>query len=149
VFLHPAWEAELLLLPSEFQKYETHLVHKRVADKHRDLIRPAQVFVYTTSTGEFCLWPIKLQDQTGKISDWSHNALRQIHKARAAGKWCRFVPNQKLQTYHLKFTKEQPKHPEWPEGELRFLIDVAFRDRKILDEKHPILVPLMEEDEAN
>ena len=126
---------------------DPYLVTPEMAKKHseEDVIRPILLVRYVTMSGEEALWSIKLTPPDSKANSWNTSALNIVEIA-ASGKWVRIVSKQKNGAYRhtiskKSLTEEVPKFSERPFLEL---VDIAYGDRKVLDDAHEVWTILAE-----
>jgi hypothetical protein len=137
VYIHPHWKMGLYLLPAEFGKRDAHLVLPKVAQRCPKQCRWYMARAYADQNGNFYLWPIPLENKTGKPNTFVESALRQIDLS--IGKWCHFETNMDIKVYEAHAMIDQPPAPNWPDGGIENLVKLAFRDRIIRDINHPHL----------
>jgi hypothetical protein len=98
--------------------------------------------LYTTINrqGVLSLWPVRMPDGNDRLDPWNNSA----HEAAKMGKkeWVRIASNRSLGAYEIFTPQGDFPDPEWPEIEFREILDIAFRDRIIKDENHPVLMRL-------
>jgi hypothetical protein len=104
-----------------------------------DLI-PKLLVPYATRQGSVGLWSIRLPDESGHIDTFNESALVIVEQY--AGQWIRVLTNQETRSYEvLECTVEVPL-PKFPEGGMRYLFNIAFRNRVIQTLEHPVLKEL-------
>ena len=135
-YVHETWREYAYLLPGT-QKYEAHLVLPDVAAHFPDLCRRVLLVPYCDSDGNFGIWAINQEDQTGEIHPFSQSAMQQVK--RSIGKWCQILANKGNNSYRLFFANDQRKPPNWPSKGFPFLLQKAFEDRIIKTVDHPLL----------
>jgi hypothetical protein len=87
--------------------------------------------------GVLFLWPIRLPGSDGKVDDWSRSAMDAANEAKT--RWVRVSADMSLGAYRVDVATGRLPEPEWPDITPQGIIDVAFRDKKIADWKHPVL----------
>jgi hypothetical protein len=83
------------------------------------------------------LWPVKLEDERGRLDEWNAVALEAAERARS--KWIRLIANMGAGTYDVLEAAGVFPEPEWPELSLKRLLALAFKDRFIDSMDHPVL----------
>jgi hypothetical protein len=86
------------------------------------------------------LWPVKTPGQSGKISNWHLSALDGAEAAMKC--WVRVSSNKDLGAYEIVEAKHQVGEPEWPKKSFLEIINIAFRNRIISDQDHPLMKKL-------
>ena len=90
-----------------------------------------------TNHGALFLWPIKLQDEQGRLDEWNSVALEAAERARS--KWIRLMANMGAGTYDVLEAAGNFPDPVWPEKSLEELLEIAFKGRVIDSLDHPVL----------
>ncbi|MBV8095531.1 MAG: hypothetical protein JOY71_23325 [Acetobacteraceae bacterium] len=83
------------------------------------------------------LWPIALPDESGRRNSWSETAHSAAELAKTA--WVRIMPDRALNGYRCYKAEGNLTEIAWPEKTLSELMTIAFRDRVIDREDHPII----------
>lgn len=83
------------------------------------------------------LWPIRLPDPDGRIDDWNRSALDASQRAKDA--WVRVQSNRSLGAYEVYEATGDCGEPKWDVPSFSALLRIAFKDRFIDTEDHPIL----------
>jgi hypothetical protein len=140
VFVHPTWREELYIIPAD-EKRKPYLVVADVAEQFPQFCRAALIVPYASQHNNWFLWPILLEDRTGRISDFSESAIQRVHEAN--GRWARFEANLDNRSYELYVAAEQREPPKWPSGGIEYLIRRAFEDRIITNIQHLVIRQLL------
>ena len=82
------------------------------------------------------LWQIRLPDPAGKTNQWNRSSLEAAELARS--KWIRVQANMTLGAYEVMYAERIPD-PEWPDVSFRELLRIAFKERFISSQDHPVL----------
>ena len=90
-----------------------------------------------TTHGAVSLWPIRLEDERGRLDEWNQVALEAAERART--KWIRLMANMGAGTYDVLEAAGTFSEPTWPEMSLRKMLSMAFKERVIDDLDHPVL----------
>lgn len=89
------------------------------------------------------LWPVRLPGIDGKLDDWSRSAMEAAREAER--NWVRVQSNRSLGAYETTISTSNIAEPDWehliPEP-MSKLLEVAFRDRFIKSDDHPVLMRL-------
>ena len=87
--------------------------------------------------GVLFLWPIRLPDADGKIDDWNRSALEASQYA--TDKWIRVQSNRSLGAYEILEATGVTSEPDWNVSSFQDVLKIAFKDRFIRENDHPIL----------
>ena len=103
-------------------------------------IIPKMLYTAMNRQGVLFLWPVRLPDETGRLDNWNESA----HKAAAIGmkKWIRVVSNRSLGAYEVLTPTGKLEAPKWPDMEFKAMLKIAFEDRVINSEDHPVIKAL-------
>ena len=82
----------------------------------------------TTHNAVF-LWPIKLEDERGRLDEWNTVALEAAERARS--KWIRLIANMGAGTYDVLEAAGVFPDADWPDLSLQRILSIAFKDRVI------------------
>lgn len=83
------------------------------------------------------LWPIRLPDADGRVDDWNRSALEAAQRAKDA--WIRVQSNRSLGAYEVYEASGDCGEPKWDVPSFSALLRIAFKDKFIETEDHPIL----------
>jgi hypothetical protein len=87
--------------------------------------------------GVVSLWPVRLPFSDGRDLDWWRTAREAAELARR--QWIRIKSNTNLGAYEIYLPESVIPEPEWPQLGYWDLIKIAFRDRLIDREDHPVI----------
>jgi hypothetical protein len=87
--------------------------------------------------GVVFLWPIRLPDADGKLSEW-HRSARDFAEV-GTKQWIRVSANMSLGAYESFIAEAIATEPQWPGVDFQELLRIAFRDRLITSVDHPVL----------
>jgi len=90
-----------------------------------------------TTHGSLSIWPIRLEDERGRLDEWNTVASEAAERART--KWIRLSANMGAGTYDVLEAAGTFPDPNWPELSLREILSKAFKERLIGDLDHPVL----------
>jgi hypothetical protein len=101
---------------------------------------------YKTATMYLCinrqgvpfLWPVKQSGVDGKPMRWFDSANDAVKEARKH--WIRIRAD--ADSYVMYTTTIEIPEPTWPEGTMRDMLKLAFRERIVKDMEHPIILQL-------
>jgi hypothetical protein len=83
------------------------------------------------------IFPLKLATDTTAENGWQTTAMAAAHMAKT--KWVRMQADMALGGYRIFTAEGQLSEPDWPETPFNELLDIAFKDRVIASEDHPML----------
>jgi len=90
-------------------------------------------------TGVFFLSDVALPDAEGKHNSYNRSRMEHYEKAKAC--WIKIAANKDLGAYEIFVPIANLPEPEWPEkpGCITDALQIAFKDRFVEEENHPIL----------
>jgi hypothetical protein len=83
------------------------------------------------------LWPVKLPGPDGKHNEWHRSAAEAAERSMV--KWVRVTANMSLGAYEISAAVKDFPEPEWPDIPLQEILKIAFRDRIVDRQDHPLL----------
>lgn len=89
------------------------------------------------------LWPVSLPqaDEKGRVNSWVESAHIAVEEAQQG--WISLRSDRALSCYTIhKPMSPTMTSPMWPKESFEDLLGIAFRDRMIVDENHPIVQAL-------
>jgi hypothetical protein len=95
------------------------------------------LFTAITRQGTVFIWPIGLPGLDGKSNSWNDSAIEAA--TRAMDCWVRVMANMQAGGYDVIEAASGIPEPTWPDMQLRDLLAIAFRDRRIDSLDHPVL----------
>ena len=127
--------AELLELKDE---RETYLVTPALAAELADEFDPCSLFTCINRKGVLRLIPTKLprDDRRGR-NEWATSLRSGLE--RGMSQWVRVVPNMSLGAYEISVALNGLPDPVFPDLPFREILRIAFRDRIIDREDHPVI----------
>ena len=141
VRVHPGLEYRLcgvgmIELQEERETYLVTSSYVRELDPHNFSL--CNLYLAINRQKVMFLWPVKLPEAGGRISQWHTSGLEGAEKAMT--QWVKVVPNMSLGAYEF-FVAENPlSDPEWPPSvTLHDLLKIAFKDRIINGPDHPVM----------
>lgn len=120
------------------EDHEIYLVHPSSISLLPNDVRYVELCLCQNRQGGLFLWPVPLPGHDGRTNSW-HESAREA--ARLAEKyWIRIVANMSEGGYDVYKATGNLPDPEWPEKSLQDLLEVAFKDGKLIDsEDHPVV----------
>ena len=68
---------------------------------------------------------------------WHVSAADAAQKAMKS--WIRIIANRSLGAYEILLASGPLSEPEWPDLAFSAILAIAFRDRIVLDHRHPVI----------
>jgi hypothetical protein len=136
--VHPDLEMTIEVVILELKDLgETYVVAPDVADILGSLVRRVRLYLAVDRSANPMLIPVPLPDSDGNQNKW-HASLEQA-LVHAKKDWIRISANKSLGSYDVHQAIGRLADPVWPELNLDQLVEIAFRDRIVFDENHPIV----------
>jgi hypothetical protein len=117
------------------EERETFFVTPRMREALVGEIKP--VLLVPTITRQGVLWPPKLPTEGQRHSGWMETAREAAELAKT--KWVRVAADMSLGGYRIYYAQGELSEPEWSEKQLPELLQIAFRDRIVDSENHPVV----------
>lgn len=138
--VHPDFCAEFSLLKPEEELNagrEPYAVSGEMSPLMADLIKPYRLYLVSTARGSHMIWPVRIEeDGMPSNNQWGESAHRAAQ--RAMEKWVRMASDMELRHYRVYVAQDEIGEPIWPDIEPDELIELAFKDRFISDQSHPV-----------
>lgn len=137
----PAHQAVYALLDGNKLGVEgMYAISPEVAAEFPDHVRVYHLRLAVTTFNAPYLIPVPLPGADGRRNVW-HTSL--AHAMELAEKeWIRISANTMRGSYDVFRALNQQQKPEWPESSFDAILEIAFRDRLILNREHPLLAQL-------
>lgn len=135
-----AWRFQTMILELKAES-ETFLLSPAVWDAVPELLRPAMLHTAIDRRNNAFLIPVPLPGPDGRRNPW-HQSLAEV-VAMAETKWVRSVANMAVGGYDMLVAEAALAEPEWPDAPFQELVQIAFRDRVIDSEAHPVIKQLL------
>jgi hypothetical protein len=116
---------------------ESYLVPPAMAASLPGEYAPSAIFTAINRQGVLHLWPVRLPGEDGKVMEWHRSAGEAAEKAMH--RWVRVQANISLGAYEIFEAQGALPEPEWPDYSFPEILKVAFRNRLITDEDHPVI----------
>jgi hypothetical protein len=136
----PSWRYETMILVLA-EENETYILLPELWSLVPELIRPAALFVGIDRRNNVFLIPVPLPGPDGKHNSWHQSLLQVI--GYAENSWVRAASNQAVGGYDILIAEGQLAEPDWPDLDLKELLEIAFRNRIIDSEDHPVIQKLL------
>jgi hypothetical protein len=119
------------------EERETFFVAPRMRDALLGEIKPVLLVPAITRQRVLFLWPIKLPTEGQRFSGWTETAREAAELAKT--RWVRLVADMGLGGYRIYHAQGELSEPEWPDKNLQELLQIAFRDRVVDTDSHPVV----------
>jgi hypothetical protein len=116
---------------------ETYLVRSDLASGLVGEISIAVLYTCVNRQGVVTLWPVKQPGPDGKVNPWHSSA--QMAADLAMKHWTSVGANMSLGAYETFVAAANIPDPVWPELDFAELLNIAFREKYIQSEDHPLL----------
>ncbi len=100
-------------------------------------IRPVILVPSITRQGVLLLWPLKLPVEGMRHNGWAETARQAAELGKT--KWTRLAPDMGLGGYRIYVAEGELSEPQWPQKPLTEIMEIAFHDRIIDSENHPVI----------
>jgi hypothetical protein len=87
------------------------------------------------------IWPVPVDDQTVRKNAWNESARLSFHRAKTD--WVKLVGDRAAGHYRIYIAKGELPAPRWPERSFQELLEIAFRNRIISSEDHPVIKSML------
>jgi hypothetical protein len=87
--------------------------------------------------GNVFIWPVPVDDEYSRKNQWNESARAAYHKAKTD--WVKLVGDRLTGYYRLYIAEGQLPPPRWPDKSFAELLAIAFANRKIDNEEHPVI----------
>jgi hypothetical protein len=119
---------------------DSYIVGPHIAPLYPRLITARRFFVVVTRDGDIMLWPITVPGPDGAHNPWHRSAFECAQLAMT--RWVRIESNRTGGAYQPYVAQADLEPPAWPEQSFDELVKLAFKDKIITDENHPVLCRL-------
>jgi hypothetical protein len=106
-----------------------------------DQLTPVKLVPAMTRQNVLLLVPAKLPSESGSSSGWQESFLLAIERAKK--KWTRSSADMSLGAYRIWEAIGNLSDPTWPDMSLNEMLALAFKDRVIDSEDHPVFNRLL------
>lgn len=83
------------------------------------------------------IWPVSLPMDDGRRNDWFETAQQAAEIAKTG--WVRMPADMSLGAYRVYTAEGELPAPQWPEMALNAMLEIAFKDRVVDREDHPLV----------
>jgi hypothetical protein len=99
--------------------------------------RPVLIVPAINRQGTLFVWPVPLPGEDGRRNTWTETAQEAMRIAKES--WVRLMPDMGMGAYRIYKAEGRLSDPVWPEKSLEELLEIAFRNRVIDSEDHPVV----------
>ena len=136
--VHP--DPDMSLVTAVFfdkEENECYLVLPEMRDALLGEIKPVVLQLTITEQGSVMIWPMRIPTDGARRDNWAASSAEAAELARK--KWIRMPADMGLGGYRIYEAQGELSEPIWPDKSLQELLEVAFRDRIIDSENHPVV----------
>ena len=119
------------------EERETFFVAPRMREALVGEIKPVLLVPTITRQGVLLLWPLKLPVEGQRHNGWMETARDAAELAKTA--WVRLAADMGLGGYRIYQAEGELSEPEWPDRPFPEIMRIAFRDRIVDTENHPVV----------
>jgi hypothetical protein len=104
-------------------------------------VRQVELLLCVNRQNGLFFWPLPMPNPDGRTLSW-HESARDAAKV-AEDSWIRMVANMSEGIYLIFRASAPIPDPSWPEKSMQELLELAFKDGKLVDSKdHPVVQQL-------
>lgn len=118
-----------------------YAITPQVAGLAADQTRFVQLRQAVTQFGATCLLPVPLPGSDGRTNPWHVSLARAVKLAET--RWIRISADMQRGAYTVFEALGHLGEPQWPTESFDELLELAFRDRIIESEDHPLIQQLL------
>jgi hypothetical protein len=146
VRVHPSdaftWTAALITHQEE--RNTRYFIHPVMMPKIGNIkYHLERLFLYTNRHGGLGFWPVKMPTDF-RENTWLQSKMAAVSEARK--RWVCVISNMQTRSYTTFVAEAIIPEPDWDEitqgKDVHELLKIAFRDRLVLDETHPLIKKL-------
>jgi hypothetical protein len=100
-------------------------------------IKPVTLAVTINRQSVLSLWPLKLPTEEMRYNAWSETAREAAELAKS--RWISMRADMSLGGYRIYKAEGLLSEPVWPDKSLNEILEIAFRDRIVDRENHPVV----------
>jgi hypothetical protein len=87
--------------------------------------------------GAIFIWPAPVDDEFSRANKWNESARVGYHQAKA--NWVKLVGDRTAGLYRIYLAEGELPPPRWPDKPFEELLAIAFSNRRIDREDHPVI----------
>jgi hypothetical protein len=119
------------------EEHETFFVTPRMREALVGEIKPVLLVPTITRQGVLLLWPLKLPVEGQRHNAWTETAREAAELAKT--RWVRLASDMLLRGNRIYQAEGELSDPIWPDKPLPELMRIAFKDRIVDTENHPVV----------
>jgi hypothetical protein len=116
---------------------EVYLVRPHLVEVLANEVWPAALYLGITRLGTVFIWPVRIAAGDRGRSNWHLSAMDAAEAAKKM--WIRVTANLSAGAYEYHAAMITLPEPEWPTLTFSEILRIAFRDRIIDSEDHPVV----------
>ena len=120
---------------------EVYLVLPHMRDALLGEIKAVRLFLAYTRSGDPFFIPVTLPDEGGRENRWATSLMKACQLAMAS--WVRCTANMPMGRYDVFTASGEIPDPPWRDESFNELLRLAFQDRCIDTESHPVIRHLL------
>jgi hypothetical protein len=135
----PAMSLAVTIYVDRNEQDEVYFVAPAMRGALVEDLRPVLLQLAITRSGVLFIWPLTIPIQENPLGrSWHESARKAAEIAKA--KWIRIISDKGLNGYRVRAAEGNLAEPEWPtDKSFGDLLAIAFADRIILSEDHPVV----------
>jgi hypothetical protein len=138
VRVHPSPQyREILALLELKEDREVYIVNLAAVPELQIECFIATLFTAISRTGVLFMWPVRVPAADGRRNDWHVSAATAAQHAMT--RWIRVRANMSLRAYEIFEAESSIPDPVWPELSFEAIYRIAFKDRLITSQDHPVI----------
>lgn len=123
------------------EEREFYLVTPAVLPFLNEDVRQVELRLCQNRQGALFLWPVPMPSPDGRTNSWHESAREAANLAE--GSWIRMIAAMSEGSYSIYRAKGSIPDPQWPDKTFQELLQLAFKDGKLIDsENHPVVQQL-------
>jgi hypothetical protein len=119
------------------EEKEVFFVTPRAREALLGEIKPVLLVTTITRQSVLIVWPLTLPTDDIRRNPWFDSASEAAELAK--GSWIRMPADMSLGCYRIYQAEGQLSEPVWPDKTMNEIMEIAFRDRIVDSENHPVV----------
>jgi hypothetical protein len=119
------------------EEKEVFFVTPRAREALLGEIKPVLLVTTITRQSVLIVWPLTLPTDDIRRNPWFDSAREAAELAK--GSWIRMPADMSLGCYRIYQAEGQLSEPVWPDKTMNEIMEIAFRDRIVDSENHPVV----------
>jgi hypothetical protein len=135
----PAMSLAVTIYVDKDERDDVYFVAPQMRGALAEDLRPVLLQLAITRKGVLFIWPLTLPSEENPLGRSWHESARKAAEI-AKSRWVRVSADKALGGYRVKQAEGELSEPEWPSDKtFNELLTIAFADRIIMTEDHPIV----------